>query len=515
MKGRLAIIVTVVIMVVVLVALNAASYVRVEQAADTEAEPDRSTFNSGATGTRALYEYLRQTNHEVTRWRRPAASLPASGYVREAWAQDDAEPSPSTFVVVGRLRRVFERRDAEALLHWVERGGRLVVVDRSPDSALLQAHDRWRVGSEVSEVPDRSVRADDAEAMTRGVELVRPAQPSALTLGVEAVSRSRFAGRLRIYQVEPAAPVAIGYRAGPGGGGGSGGGGGIVPAQTPTPADENPWDEGEENAPPPPPPAPAPKPATGAPATQPANTPATQSADSPAPVAHLGEGRADPDSILADYAYGRGRVVVLSDPYIVSNAGVNRADNLFLAVNVVTGGLARGRIAFDEYHQGYGDGRNEALAYFRGTPVLWLFAQAALVALALVWTRGRRFARPLPAPREDRRSKLEFVASMAELQQRARAYDLALENVYTRTRRALARYGGLPPTARPEQIAERVAARSGKERGALESLLRECEDACAGSPLSARRALELARALRELERDLGILMRSREIRQRQ
>jgi hypothetical protein len=217
--------------------------------------------------------------------------------------------------------------------------------------------------------------------------------------------------------------------------------------------------------------------------------------------------------MLVDYAYGRGRVVVMSDPYVVSNAGLNRADNLFLAVNLVTGGRARGRVAFDEFHQGYGEGRNEALAYFRGTPVLWLFAQAALVALALVWTRGRRFARALPAPSTDRRSKLEFVASMAELQQRAHAYDLALENVYARTRRALARYGGVPAAARPEQIAERVAARSGKNRAVLESLLRECEDACAGAPLTPRRALELARRLRELESDLGILMRSREIRQ--
>jgi len=62
-------------------------------------------------------------------------------------------------------------------------------------------------------------------------------------------------------------------------------------------------------------------------------------------------------------------------------------------------------------------------------------------------------------------------------------------------------------------LAARVAARSGRDRGKLESLMRECEDAIAGTPLSARRALELARRLRELERDLGILMRSREIRQ--
>src|SRR3712207_8870510 len=52
----------------------------------------------------------------------------------------------------------------------------------------------------------------------------------------------------------------------------------------------------------------------------------------------------------------------------------------------------------------------------------------------VLFTSGSRFARALPLPFVDRRSKLEFVASMAELQQRSRAYDLAVENIYLRTR---------------------------------------------------------------------------------
>src|SRR5215210_4324201 len=116
MKGRLAVFLTVLLMVVVLVALNAASYVRVEQAADTEDEPDRSTFNSGGTGTRALFEYLRQTGNDAARWRRPVSELASEGVEREGAA--------STFVVVGRLRDEFSHAEAGALLRWVERGGR-------------------------------------------------------------------------------------------------------------------------------------------------------------------------------------------------------------------------------------------------------------------------------------------------------------------------------------------------------------------------------------------------------
>src|ERR1044071_7971230 len=119
MKGRLAIFLTVIVIVFVLVALNAASYVRVEQSADTEDEPDRSTFNSGGTGTRAFFEYLRQTGRDAVRWRQPLSEL-SSG--REA-----GEAAGSTFVVVGELRRAFTREEARSLLRWVGRGGRLVL----------------------------------------------------------------------------------------------------------------------------------------------------------------------------------------------------------------------------------------------------------------------------------------------------------------------------------------------------------------------------------------------------
>src|SRR2546421_617441 len=490
MRGRLLIFLTVVVMVVVLVALNAASYVRVEQEGDTEFAPDRSTLNAGGTGTLALFDYLQQRGLDVVRWKQPISALASEG-----------EGAVSSFVVVGRTRHPFEKKDADAVLRWVARGGRLVIIDRSPNPSLLPTSGRWRVGSELFEHPGPDVRPDDVEQMTRGVPLIAPAQPTALTRDVSEVTRSRFAGRLHIYQVDSS---GVGIHSAPRGRGY--GPATPTPSATPTPEeDEDIWGEEEE--------PPAPKP-TAQPQTVIIASGKTEGeAQTPAPVTHLADGREGEGALLVDYAYGRGRVVVLSDPYIVSNGGINRADNLFLAFNVVTGGAPSGRVAFDEFHQGYGATENSVFAYFRGTPILWMFAQGALVVLALVWTRGRRFARPLPAPRADRRSKLEFVASMAELQQRARAYDLAIENIYTRTRRALARYGGVSASATLDALAARVAARSGRDRPKPESLMRAREDAIAGTPLSARRALDLARSLRELERDLGILMRSREIRQ--
>jgi hypothetical protein len=500
MKGRLTVFVTVAVVLVVLVALNAASYVRVEQEGERESRPDRSTVNSGPTGTRALFEYLQQTGHDVVRWNAPPERL------------GEAEDAPATLVVVGDLRRPVEEGEAAAILGWVAGGGRLVIIDRTPDTRLLPTSDGWRVASEVFAAPEQNTPTEDAALMTRDVGPTRPTQPTPFARDVSEVQPSRFASRLHLHRVEQA---PTGYASGPPprpdsdseSGPGEQDGPAAPGEEEDAPAapaeDEEAAGEGEAGAA---------DERAGDPPSEGGDGFAEHSAEVPSsPVSHLSDWREGTGALLVDYRYGLGVIVVLSDPYMVSNAGLRLADNLFLAVNVIAG--AGGRIAFDEYHQGYGAGRNELLSYFAGTPILWMFGQAGVVALALAWTRGRRFARPLPAPRADRRSKLEFVASMAELQLRARAYDLAVENVYGRTRRALARYGGVRSDAPVEELAARVAARSGRDPARLEALLRECEDAIAGERLSARRAVSLARALRALERDLGLLMRAREVKQ--
>ncbi len=496
MRERLFIIGSIAVLLVLLVGLNAASFVRVEREPELEIKPDRSTYNAGATGTRALYEYLSESGQQVMRWREPMAAL-----------LDPKHRQPDTFVIVGRLRVPYTREETDKLRQWVEAGGRLVVIDRTPEVTLpLPAADNYLLSTAVAAVPNGDVRATDTENLTAGTKPIAPTQPTLLTHDVAQIAPSRFAGRL---QLKPGAPAQ-------------------AATQTKTGASGNDAADTSEEADEPPPPAPTPTAQT-----KPAPTPqgpivvapddnATESETEPkqaepeqtepppstAPVFHLADERG---ALVADYVRGRGRVIVLSDPFVVANNGIERADNLQLALNLVA--VHAGLIAFDEYHQGRAATENELAAYFAGTPVLALCGQAFLLVCALVWTRGRRFARSLPAPHVDRRSKLEFVASMAELQQRARAYDLAVENVYARTRRALARYGGVAQTGMRAQLAARVAARSGLNKDELETLLRDCEDAINGEPTNARRALALVHRLRELERTLGIRMRVREIKQ--
>ncbi|HEX8707924.1 MAG TPA: DUF4350 domain-containing protein [Pyrinomonadaceae bacterium] len=470
MRQRLAIFITVAVVLLILIGLNAASYVSVERTPDTEFSPDRSTYNSSTTGVRALYDLLAESGRPVMRWREDTHAL----------TETETGAQPSTFVVIGKTQTPFEEDEARSLLRWVARGGRLVIVDRRPDARLLPASGKWNISAEVLQLPRADVHSDRVDEMTAGVAPVGPAQPTILTHGVEAVQPSRYAALLNIsaQTAQTRRAAATGPDASP------------DEDTAPDEDDESPSASGKQQPPPP-------KPVY-----------VNRTLASPAPLAHLQNSQG---GLLVDYPYGAGRIIVLSDPYIVANGGIRLADNLQLALNIIAGG--GGLIAFDEYHQGRAGTQNQFLSYFSGTPVLWMLTQLGLIVLVLIWTRGQRFARPLPLARVDRRSSLEYVASMAELQQRARAYDLAIENIYTRVRRVLVRYAGLGNNSPRTEIAARVAARSKLDRAQLESLMRDCEDAINGAPLDARRSLELVGRLRELESTLGLGMRSREARQ--
>ena len=474
MRQRLAIIITVLVVVVILIGLNAASYVKVEQPPDSEQSPDRSTFNSGATGTRALYDFLQEAGYQVSRWREPPSALLSFN-----------GPKPATLVIVGRTLVRFTKSDREDVLRWVEDGGRLVIIDRNPDPSLLPASNEWTVATLASNYPSSELDPTNLEQMTAGVKPLTPAQPTAFARQVETVLPSRFAA---VIMVEPAK------------------------SDKPKPGD-HPIDKNNAHGG-----------STGESAEDSEDSADSKEAPkaivvreqpekpklagSPAPVVHF-EG--ERGALLVDYPHGQGRIVLLSDPFIVANNGVSRADNLQLAINVVAG--YGGLVAFDEFHQGHAATHNALIQYFQGTPVVALCGQLALIGLAIVWSRGRRFARPMPLPQIDRRSSLEFVASMAELQQRAKAHDLALENIYGRVRRGLVRHAGLNHNSPRAEIAARVAARSGLSRAEIESLMHKCEETINGAPTNGKETLRLVRRLRQIESQLGLGTRARDARQ--
>lgn len=438
MRQRLTIILTFVVIIGVLAALNSISYVKQDKNQDFEIIPNRSTYHSGPTGVRALHDFLSESGYKVMRWRETTEKL-----------KSDSGRLVSTFVVIGQLQVQFTAREREELAKWIAAGGCFVVIDRKLESPNEDKPGSWGIIKRELAYPTIETNPADAQQMTDKVVPLKPVQPTVLTTDVNSVLPSRFASR---FQITP-------------------------PAQ-PTGHDDN---TTEQHGP---------------------------SEHTTAPVVHI----ADKDgALLVDYAYGLGRVIMLSDPYIVSNGGIKLHDNLQLALNIL--GAREGLIAFDEYHQGHGLTHSAIASYFAGTPVLALGAEIGLLVLLVLWTRARRFGRPLPLPQVDRRSSLEFVASMAELQERARAFDLAIENIYTRVRRVLARYAGVNYNSSRTEIAACVASRSSIDAHKLETLMRQCEDAINGEPVTWRQSLELIRRLRQLEKDLGLQTRWRDARQ--
>jgi hypothetical protein len=460
-----------------LVIINTLSHVQEDEARDLEIAPNRSTYHSGPTGTRALHDFLNESGYSVMRWREPLKQLMGrSGRMVK------------TLVVVGDTRLPFEQEDISVLRNWVATGGRLVLIDRTPDRRLL-TNTGWSIGVVEHQLPNIDTNPGDVSQMTQNVSELKPIQPTLLTNNIESVMPSRFASRFVIAAEPKPSP---------------GGGVGPPPRATrvfelPSPTPDTDWESTEETPGEPPPPVSSPPIAI-----------ADHDAVNIAPIAHVADIEG---ALLVDYAYGAGRVVLLSEPYMIANGGILLKDNLALVINMLGGPQMSGLIAFDEYHQGRGIARNAFASYFAGTPVLPIAGQLVLLVLVALWTNGRRFARPLPLAQVDRRSSLEFVASMAELQERSRAYDLAIENIYTRIRRVLARHAGVDYNSSRTEIAERIAQRSTVDRNELETLMRRCEEAINGEPINARQSTHLVKRLREIERDLGLRMRSRDVRQ--
>lgn len=453
MKQKLLIFLVLILLVMLLVVLNAATYVQKEKVADTEVAPNRSTYNSGSTGTQAFYTLLSETGRNVTRWQTSLETL-----------RPDSKDRPTVFVMIGPLRRELSDAENTHLMEWVATGGTLILIDREPSAERLVTTSQWKLSTSPPASPDvYVVDASDQKQMTADRPAQKPVLPSHFASGVFAVQASRFATLIKLDRNnDDTSPQAASIS----------GDGSDVDTAPPAPDRSDLRD-------------------------------LTQSVDEvhfQAPLIHVGDAE---KGILAEAPFSGGRVIVLSDPYIVSNNGINLVDNAQLGINLVTS--QPGLIAFDEYHHGYGANNNRVVQYFEGTPVIAIFLQCGLVVALIFFSQSRRFARPIPAPEPNRLSKLEYVSAMAELQQRTRAYDLAIENIYTDFRRRVTAVVGLDnTTATRKDIAQRIAERIRGDARDIEDLLFRCEDIIHGEPVGKKDTIAIIERLRDLEERLGL-----------
>lgn len=478
MRQKLAILAVIVLLILVLIGLNAATYVQKEKTPDSEMTPNRSTFNSGVTGTQAFYTLLTETGRKVVRWQTATDSL-----------LTETRNKPSTFVLIGPLRKPFTELESKQLLEWTSAGGRLVIIDRQPPDDLTETIVDWKFsfaqhGQNLLFQTDPS----DIKQMTADTTATKPVQPSVFTTSVNAIQTSKFASSINFSRSADAIAqvyqTPYHYEADEGAYGDA--------HSSPTP---EPYDFYKGAAPP----------ATADSESQPdssqdgsvANSVSTAAS---APVVHMA---AAERNVLVDIPYGAGEIIFLSDPYVVSNGGISLVDNAQLAINIVT--AREGLIAFDEYHQGYGSNNNRLFQYFEGTPVVAIFLQCAIIAAFVLFSQSRRFARPIPEKEPDRLSKLEYIGAMAELQQRTRAFDLAIENIYADFRRRVSRLFGVDnTTTKYKELALLISGRIKIDSRPVEDLLFKCEDIIRGEPTNRKETVDLIARLRALEEKLGL-----------
>ena len=377
--------------------------------------------------------------------------LAESGYPVMRWRERFTElkykANDSLLILIGpsAVTEELAENEAVALQEWLEAGGRALVISRHPAE---QFGDVGVAAQLPTDAPDKSTSPDQSSEGQNEALIV---QPTELTRGLQGLVLSEFATRLSF----------------------------TVPTRAVSTETESNQSTANEDS-----------------------QPAVYLGKWSAPVVHLGD---KAGAVLADFDYGDGRVVFLSDPYIISNHGLARGANLQLALNLINAlGRDRKQIFFDEHHHGYRREENALVRYFRGTPFWWVMGQLLLLGLLLIYSFGKRFARPLPLPRVDRHSPLEFVSSMANLQQAAQARDLAIENIYPHFKARLCRRLGLTAKATPQEIGNVLRQRTqfASRAAELEQTLSECEQVLAATKTDDRRLIELVTTMRRVAAEL-------------
>ena len=142
---------------------------------------------------------------------------------------------------------------------------------------------------------------------------------------------------------------------------------------------------------------------------------------------------------------GGGSVVLVADDSYLRNAAWRTSDVAALLVPLLLPRPgARGRVAWDEYHHGYGKGSSltGAIAdWLAHAPVGWLMLQLVVVALVWLALTAVRFGPPRPVLDRRRRSPLEHVEALAAGLEGAAGADTAVLLMIGGLRRRLSRTG--------------------------------------------------------------------------
>jgi len=166
----------------------------------------------------------------------------------------------------------------------------------------------------------------------------------------------------------------------------------------------------------------------------------------------------DGAALVTDSPVGRGEILFLADASPLENAYLGLADNAAFALGLAGDGRA---VEFAEGVHGYGERRG-----LGAIPTPWKVSLIVLAAaaVALAWSRSRRFGPPDRPARELPPARAEYVRALAVSLERTRDPEHALATMQQWARSQIARRAHLRPDASPEEVDRAAIALGYSER---------------------------------------------------
>jgi hypothetical protein len=174
--------------------------------------------------------------------------------------------------------------------------------------------------------------------------------------------------------------------------------------------------------------------------------------------------------------HGQGRVLVVSDPSLLTHRGLRREDNVIFLYNVAALDAKDGRVYFDEYHHGI-RASGGYWNYLRYHNQHWVVVQLLLLAGAGAWAVGRRLGPPVPMPVTKQADGVDYASSVARIYQKASVRPLVKAALARHFLDVLTQHLRLRRHAEPQDIVDVWRKRYEKGSAAeLSSLLQRLEE---------------------------------------
>jgi hypothetical protein len=216
-------------------------------------------------------------------------------------------------------------------------------------------------------------------------------------------------------------------------------------------------------------------------------------------------GAADSQAVVS-WKFGEGQILWWAGATPLTNAGIARDDNLAFFLNSVANWSEKPySIYWDEYFHGQ---RSSLWNYARHPSLSGGLIQIGLVALAAIFTFGRRSGPIYRQPRVTRLAPLEFVDTLGGLYERAGAGSAAVGISQSRLRYLLTRQLRFPRDTPEKELAVGAESRLGWKNFVAESLLERADSASRTAKLNSRQALDLVVELERYSQKLEVRTRT-------